>query len=331
VGLCPVLFVASISGHASMTFRFPRFSLLAAAAVILATAGTSLTAQEGEGAQGRPSPGQLRKARQEMSDKQAGEEKNAKWANMTPEERLNASIRRDARGQCRFVAACRPPKLMPGQSGTLLITAILQGAAVLPAPLQMTMTPRSAPESVAVGDMMARPAQPGVMAKGYLGRPVYENTAILEVPITMGNEAKLGSKQPVALDLKFDIYDGSTAQIVGRFVERVSANVEVGQYIDPVVAGRKAKPTIEVSEPAIKVDDPVAPPEAKTDRDPIEVTNTAGNVPQPDNNVVDDGPEEAVGSGELPSTEEDGMPIALIAGGGAFLLIIVLLMMRKKQ
>lgn len=316
-----------------MTFRFPRVSLLAAAAFLLATAGSSLTAQSGESAGGRQSPGQLRKARQELSDQQRGEEKNAKWAAMSSEERLNASIRRDSRGQCRFVAACRPPRLLPGQSGTLLITAILQGSAVLPAPLQMTMTPRVAPDSVLVGDMMARPAQPGVLAKGYLGRPVYENTAVLEVPITMGNGAKIGSKQPVSMDLKFDIYDGTSAQIVGRFVEHVATEVEVGEYIDPVVAGRTPKANTEEPRAPIKVDEPAAPKsaESNTDREPIKVTAPANENPQPDNNKAKDVPE-PVESGDLPPTTEgeDGMPIMLIAGGGAFLLIIVLLMMRKK-
>ena len=131
-----------------MTFRFQRLSPILAVLMLF----PALSAQEG--GRGVKSPGELRKARQELSDQQIGENKGGKWANMTPEERLNASIRRDAKGHCRFVAACRPAKLMPGESGTLLISAILQGSAVLPAPLQMTMTPRVPAESIAVGDMV---------------------------------------------------------------------------------------------------------------------------------------------------------------------------------
>ena len=63
---------------------------------------------------------------------------------------------------------------------------------------------------------------------------------MLRVPVTMGTDAKLGSKQPVALDLQFDIFDGTSAQVVGRFIERVTTKIEVGQYIDPPVAGRSA-------------------------------------------------------------------------------------------
>lgn len=313
-----------------MTLRFPRVFLLAAATLVLAGSGASLTAQTGES--GEVNTGALRKAREKLSDKQIGdmEAANSKWAQMTPEERLNASIRRDARGQCRFVAACRPPKLMPGESGTLLITAILQGAAVLPAPLQMIMTPRVKPESVAIGDMMARPAQPGVLAKGYLGRPVYENTAILEVPITMGNTAKVGSKQPVAMDLQFDIYDGTSAQVVGRFVERVATDIEVGKYIDPVVAGRTPKAAPEENK-AVKVSEPAVAPEKATDVKPVEYKPTPVNVPQPVDDTNEADVPEPVESGDLPTTEEEGgMPFMLVGGLGVFLLLIVALMMRKK-
>lgn len=295
-----------------------------------------LSAQEGEQAAQHPGVG-LRKARQaraETGDEAAGAEGKANWANMTPEERLNASIRRDSKGQCRFVATCRPPRLMPGESGTLLITAILQGAAVLPAPLQMMMTPRVTQGSVAFGAMVAQPAQPGVLAKGYLGRPVYENTAVMEVPVTMGANAKLGSKQPVAVDLQFDIFDGTSTQVVGRFIERVTTDVEVGQYIDPPIAGRRStKPTVTEPTPVITATEPKgATTDGNKPKGPDALGGTA-TVPVGNNTSIGNSEvTEPVAAGDLPPTETDeaGLPFGLIIGGVAFLLVIVLLMMRKK-
>lgn len=317
-----------------MTFRFSRLSPLVVFLTAVLPLTTALFAQEGARGSQHPGVG-LRKARQEVSDKQRGEEsKGGKWATLTPEERLNASVRRNSKGQCRFVATCRPPKLMPGESGTLLITAILQGAAVLPAPLQMTMIARNPRGSVALGAMVANPAQLGVLAKGYLGRPVYENTAVLRVPVTMGTDAKLGSKQPVALDLQFDIFDGTSAQVVGRFIERVTTKIEVGQYIDPPVAGRSApQPT----EPNPVISTPTEPKGATNDTNQPKGPDAMGGTPAVvpvGNNVSTNNNEvtEPTGGGDLPPTETDegGLPLGMIIGGGAFLLVILLLMMRKK-
>jgi hypothetical protein len=174
-----------------------------------------------------------------------GKEAAAKAAfeNLTPEERLERSIRSGAGSLCRFVASVRPARLMPGQSGTLYVTAILQGTAVLPAPAPVTVTSAAQQGLVALGAASFQAAKPGRLAQAYLGRPVYDNTATIEIPITMSADAKLGQKQPVHVDLKFDLYDGGTAQVVGRFLDRATAEVEVGLSADPnVAATAKAQP-----------------------------------------------------------------------------------------
>lgn len=258
-------------------------------------------------------------------DAAAGE----KWALMTPEERLAANVRRGSKSHCRFVAVCRPPKLLPGESGTLMITAILQGQAVLSSPLQMTMTPRVNLGSASLGALVAHPALPGTIAKAYLGRPVYENTAVFEVPVTMGNEVRLGEKTSVAVDLQFDVYNGDSGRAVGRFIELVRVDVEVAPHLDPQIVGRKTKSQDEPKSVSI------APPKPTNS----ETTNTI----KPDSNAMSGtavvipagGPElvevdEPATPGDLPPTGGDGggVPFMLIIGGGVFLLA-VLLRMRK--
>ena len=319
-----------------MILRLPSISRLLAGFLILATVLPAQEAGQGEGL----TPEQIKAMRVARGnlDVQAEGQKDtdgdAKWQAMTPEERLNAGMRRGSQAHCQFVAACRPPKLLPGQSGTLMITAILKGAAVLPAPLDMIMTPRVIPGQVAVGALAARPALPGTIAKAYLGRPVYENTAVFEVPVTMGPEAKLGQKQEIAVDLQFDIFHGDSGQTVGRFLERVSAQVEVAPNIDPAVSGRVGKPKIQVEAVPITGDATEQPAVGAGSPDSVEpaMGGMAADAPvsgaEPDQEVVP-----ATSSGNaLPPTvaEEAGMPWMLVAGGGVFLLVIVMLLMRKK-
>ncbi|MFT7536033.1 MAG: hypothetical protein ACI85K_001987 [Hyphomicrobiaceae bacterium] len=266
------------------------------------------------------------------SEKESATDRKNRWEAMTPEERLDSNIRRGSKAHCRFVATCRPPKMLPGQSGVMMITAILSGQSVLPAPLQMQLTPRVQPGAVAIGSLSPRPALPGTIAKAYLGRPVYENTAVFEVPVTMGNDAKLGSKALIAVDLQFDIYHGDTGQTIGRFIERVTTDVEVAPYVDPPVSNRTPKVQ---PKPA-----PIAP---------IEVTNpdaNPSNVIEPDSNAMSgtvtevpvDAPEPVevdapATPSKLPPTDSGeglGLPSILAIGGGAFLLVMVLLLKRKK-
>jgi hypothetical protein len=255
---------------------------------------------------------------EDLKELPEGEEK------LTPEERLRRNITTGASNFCRFHTSLRPAKLMPGETGTMLVAAILQGQAVLPAPapLELVQTVQSSP--VAVGGLAVRPAELGRLAAGYVGRPVYENYAIFEVPVTLAAEAQVGKKYPVAVDLKFDLYDGASAQPIGRFLDRATLEIEVGRVPDPVVptgaaaatASGPAPTTIEASKP-----EAVAPP--------APVSGAIVVAPEPvapaaAPNVASDA------AASLSVEPEAGMPVVLIAGAGALLLGIVVLLARKR-
>lgn len=260
-----------------------------------------------------------------------GKEAAAKAAfeNLTPEERLERSIRSGAGSLCRFVASVRPARLLPGQSGTLYVTAILQGTAVLPAPAPVTVTSPAQQGLVALGAAAFQDAKPGRLAQAYLGRPVYDNTATLEIPITMSADAKLGQRQPVHVDLKFDLYDGGTAQVVGRFLDRATVEVEVGLSADPNVAA-----TAKVNPPA-----PPAGPVAGTvgGRDGSDAAaaviggkpslggqaGTAAPTPQ----FAEPEPEAPLAA---PTVGSDGNLTFVIAGGAVLLVLVLLVAMRRK-
>lgn len=311
-----------------MTFRLPKLSLIFAAFACLAS---GLSAQEGSGdvqAELEARRSKLAQKRQAQIDSEVGESKP-----MTEEERLEARKRRGSRGQCRFVASMRPPKLLPGQSGTLLITAILQGRSVMPAPSQVSMKPQVS-KTVQVGSLMARPAPVGTIHEAYRGRPVYENTAVFEVPVTITQAAKLGDKVRVGVELEFDIYDGRTAQAVGRFIENVQTDVEVAPHLDPQVQGRamreskaaEAQPVEPLSGSGVGN---VATGGSDDKAEAMGGSANAAAAPELQDPVE---PASQGADDDLPvtATDEGGFPTVLIIGGGAFLLVIVLLLMRKK-
>ncbi|MFK7739856.1 MAG: hypothetical protein AB8H80_05990 [Planctomycetota bacterium] len=311
-----------------------RLFRLSAILSVLALCATLVPAQSRNQNPGQESS---RKQRQKDLQRAAGGDGRAleeqdKYANMTPEERLEHGARRGgARGHVTFVATCRPPKLLPGQTGTMLISAILQKRAVIPAPAQITVMPTNQPGSASVGSLTVRPAAVGRLASAYIGRPVYENTAVFEAPVTMGAQAKMGSSETISIDLKFDIYDGETGQAICRAIERVSTTVKVAPHADPAVAGRTAPPrSAEPTEPVATIAPAgVAPAGSPEDASPAVSGGTPGvvmSVPEPD--VAD--PVSPTDTGSVPVAGEGGIPPLMLAVGGAVLLLLVLLLMRRK-
>ena len=266
-----------------------------------------------------------------------GADSGEEWESLTPEERLARRVTNGASAYCRFVAACKPAKLLPGQTGTLLVTALLQGSAVIPSPAPVELLPRKGVAPITVGQLRVRPAEPGRLAQAYQGRPVYDNYAVFEVPVTMTSEAKVGEKHTVSLDLKFDLYDGNSAQPVGRFVDRVATEIEVGVVPDPIVKGAPAGPSHD-EEPAAaatssgdaEVVEPVAAePDGK-------LIGAAESVPAPAPADAGSGdevgePAPAGAAGPPTSGADDGLPMPLLLGGGAILVVILLLLVRRKS
>ncbi len=259
-------------------------------------------------------------------------ERPDEMANLTPEQRLARNITNGASAHCRFLATVKPAKLMPGQSGTVIVTALLQGHAVIPSPAPLELLAAQQQGPVAVGGLTVRPADAGRLEPGYLGRPVYENFAVLEVPVTMGPEAEIGKKHVVALDMKFDLYDGNSAQPIGRFVDRVSTEIEVGKALDPAVvrSGRATEPR---TADAPATNEPSTTPPAN--RDATTAQPVRGSqplvVPERPSEVLPERTSVPSGPADLPDLDtEDGIPLPILVGAGVVAIGLVLLLARKK-
>lgn len=260
----------------------------------------------------------------------AGEKESEE--NLTPEQRLARNVTSGAGAYCRFQASLVPAKLLPGQSGTLKVLATLQGNAVIPSPAPMEMVGLLQQGMVTLGALAPVPAELGRLATAYLGRPVYDNYAIFDVPVTMSADATLGSKHIAAVDMRFDLYDGNSAQPIGRFVDRVSLSIEVGSVPDPQVRGLAAAAVVApagATSAALAVPDglPVGGPDAAGPR------RLDGKVlvaePAPPAGATD-APPAADPAAPTVGDDAGGVPLPLLLGGGAALVVIGILLLRRK-
>ncbi|MFN6145960.1 MAG: hypothetical protein ACK5AL_06360 [Planctomycetota bacterium] len=262
---------------------------------------------------------------------QRGEGEKENEENLTPEQRLARNVTSGAGAYCRFQASLVPAKLLPGQSGMLKVLATLQGNAVIPAPAPMEMVGLMQQGSVVLGPLSPLPAEPGRLAAAYLGRPVYDNYAIFDVPVTMAADAPLGSKHVAAVDMRFDLYDGNTAQPIGRFVDRVSLTIEVGAVPDPQVRGLAAPDAAPAA-----VAPAAAPPAAAPS---VGAAGGAANLPvdgqvrtpEPATTAPAAAVEAPAGDGPVPSADgAEGVPMPLLLGGGVALAVLGILLLRRK-
>jgi hypothetical protein len=274
--------------------------------------------------------------RQKGEKGEKGEKGDIEEENLTPEQRLARNITSGAQAYCRFQAALKPAKLMPGQTGTLLVTAVLQGNAVLPAPAPLELTSSPQQGKVTLGGLMVRPAEIGRgLAKGYTGRPVYDNYAIFELPVTLAADAAVGTKHMVSVDLKFDLYDGNTAQAISRFVDRIATEIEVGPVADPAIRSGARPVGSGAAAPAPKAE-PVAPAPLGSQAAPAGSAAVAGQPELVQPAASASVPPAPSAPSAVPPPAEltvagDELPIVPLAiGGGILLLLIVLLLARKK-
>lgn len=269
----------------------------------------------------------------ENGEKEAGLEDEK---NLTPEQRLARHVISGASQHCRLHISVTPSKLLPGQSGTVKVLMALQGKAVLPVPAPLELVGPAQQGMLTLGAYTLSPPPMGKLATAYLGRPVYDNYAVLEMPVTMSPSAALGSKNVVSVDLKFDLYDGGSGQPIGRFLDRVATEVDVGTVPDPAVRGAARKPAAEprVADSTPAKAAPPAPEPAKS-APPLQANVVTPNSPAvkvPDQPLAASGSNSAAAGGSLPVEEGGGdLPMPMLIGGGVILVGLAVLLARKNK
>lgn len=142
---------------------------------------------------------------------------------------------RSARGMCHFVTACVPKRVPPGGSGTIVVVMVMEGDSVLLTPPPVTFDYPEQQGSIRMGQPQFRPARTATLATAFQGNPVYDNTAMIDIPFTVATNTVFG-KTNAWVNLTFDLHQGRTGQPIGRFTDRATCDIEIGIPEQPVSA-----------------------------------------------------------------------------------------------
>jgi len=243
---------------------------------------------------------------------------------------------RSAHGQCHLVGSVQPKRVLPGSSGTLVVVMVMESDAVLvaPPPVTFQIPPDQGPVHLGQPQFHEAKTASTALAPGFQGRAVYEDTAIFEVPFTVAGDTKFG-KYPVGVCLEFDLNLGRTAQLIGRFVDHTSIEVEVGIPVQAVAA----MPT------GAKGQAPGQPAGTDQTRDGTGSTPAVPKSGSHGGNGPIQGNIAAAPVAELPSPptsapepqdshpigSQDGNMLGLIAAGGVLVLVLLAIVLARKR
>jgi hypothetical protein len=297
-------------------------AILLAVSAVLPTG--SLRAQEGDDAI------RAQQAKEEGADGSVTEEERAKAELAGKEAGGQAGI---IGGLDRFmlpVTSIEPARIPPGGTGTLVITlALREGAVLAGAPdLELRYSPAQAPAQLGVW-ALGEPSV-GTEEGAFRGKPVYENYAIVRIPLSVDAAAAHGKYQ-------------LSASIIAKLSDP-RLGTTIGQFQGPAIGQLVVGPALPTPQkPAAG-----AAPSALGPRQPDKVTAKPaddGSVPVPvegEREVVAaaaQGAGHAAGdpavgwdpSGADGPLEERGDTLLLWIGGGAGLVLLLALVLGARR
>jgi hypothetical protein len=112
---------------------------------------------------------------------------------------------------CAAIPSSVPARIAAGASGKLIVVLSLKGQAVFPAGARMRLDYATEQHGVRLGRWTISTARPGKRAGAFRGVPVHEDTATIEIPITVDPGAAAGA-HAVVLTLDADVHDAATGQ-----------------------------------------------------------------------------------------------------------------------
>jgi hypothetical protein len=233
-----------------------------------------------------------------------------------------------ARGLCHFVGSCEPKQIPAGSSGTVLVTMVLEGDAVLPfpAPVTIEMAPHQGP--ITPGAASFRPAKAATLAPAFRGQLAYDNVAIFEVPVFVDAAAKDG-KFSLSMSVKFSLNSAKSGQLIGNYQDQAFAQIEVG----PLLAAGAAVAGEVANDGQVVTSAPIATPGRKTTVPPLETRSVPGQLQAtaPVAAGRSQKSEEESSAPDAPKVEGDGSLVVVgLVGIGVLLAAGVLVAARRR-
>ncbi|MHC5062428.1 MAG: hypothetical protein ACYTG5_00470 [Planctomycetota bacterium] len=143
-----------------------------------------------------------------------------------------------------------PGRLAPGQSGELRVVLALKGKYVMEEGAHVSLRYRRQQGKVSLGQWRLLPASIGKLNTTFRGRRVYDNTATITIPVSIGSESMYGQKN-LGLEVEVDVSNGETGGFHGRYMMDVRAKLEVGRPL-PTIKADDSEP--DVAAPVVGVD-----------------------------------------------------------------------------
>lgn len=229
-----------------------------------------------------------------------------------------------------------PSRLGPGQSGEVRIVMMFRGENVIEGSSHFAATFEAVQGPLSLGPAQLDPASPGRLVELFAGQPVYENTAMFRIPITVDPAAK-HSRYPVRFTIEGDVTSGKTGVAMGRHELLAAGAVEVGEPLPT--------PGIRAANASVRGDVVPTPSEASAVRQPT-AGSTTPKQPSTGSTATEgvgegvlsdptpaesDSSEPMVEGTTLPGAEDRGPPMAILAAGGAVLVVLLLLLLGRRR
>lgn len=206
---------------------------------------------------------------------------------------------------CTPITSTVPARLAPGTGGRLLAVLSLKGRAVFAAGTRMRVEYANEQHGIHLGRWTISAATPGKRAPAYKGLPVHEDTATLEIPLTVDPNAAAGA-HTVTLTLDADVHDGNTGQLICAAQMPIRAVVTLGA----------APASASIPAPGSRALDATATAGSGTASRP---TRTPAPATQPQTSVEPGVPAATEGAG--PTAAADSLAAAPSDSGGDWLLV----------
>lgn len=217
-----------------------------------------------------------------------------------------------------------PRRIAPGATGTARLVLSMQRESVLAVGTHLEIIYPTEQLGVQFGPWQLGEPQLGAAQGAFRGRPVYENYALVEIPMTVPSSTAFGKYQ-IRMMVIADITDGRTGNTVRRAQAQVAGDLVVGPPLPtpPAPMGVRGAAGTESGPSAEPIDDGGVAPSVRSGGDPVEAAaRQASDAPiEPSANA----------DGTLPVGTDGGSSTTLVLGGAGVVLVLVALLLATRR